>query len=128
MFREIVKYLKNKTIIQYNMKDHHQKLTEVNNDKQLLNNFLNFINVTKKYDRLKAVNNFNGEFFSDEIFCLLGRNGSGKSTLIKMISGIEYPDNGDIFLNNRSIITNKKYLFQNISLCQQEDIFFNFYL
>ena len=43
-----------------------------------------------------------------------------------MISGAEDPDNGDIFLNNISIVTNKKYLFQNIGLCQQEDIFFDY--
>ena len=43
-----------------------------------------------------------------------------------MISGTEDPDNGDIFLNNISIVTNKNYLFRNIGLCQQENIFFEF--
>ena len=43
-----------------------------------------------------------------------------------MISGILEPDNGDIFLNGKSLITNKDYLYQNIGLCQQEDIFFDY--
>ena len=43
-----------------------------------------------------------------------------------MISGIEDPDNGDIFLNNKSLVTNKDYLFENIGLCSQEDIFFDY--
>ena len=43
-----------------------------------------------------------------------------------MISGIEDPDNGDIFLNNISLITNKNYLYQNIGLCSQDDIFFDY--
>ena len=43
-----------------------------------------------------------------------------------MISGTEEPDNGDIFLNNISIITNKSYLYQNIGLCQQDDILFDY--
>jgi ATP-binding cassette subfamily A (ABC1) protein 3 len=43
-----------------------------------------------------------------------------------MISGTEDPDNGDIFLDGTSIITNKSYLYQNIGLCQQEDILFNY--
>ena len=43
-----------------------------------------------------------------------------------MISGIKDPDNGDIFLNNKSLITNKDYLFEYIGLCSQEDIFFDY--
>ena len=109
-------------LLQY--EEHHQELSALNKEKKQLNNFLKITNITKKYGKLKAVNNFNGELFPDEIFCLLGHNGAGKTSLIKMISGIENPNNGDIFLNNRSIITDKKYLFQNIGLCQQEDIFF----
>ena len=56
----------------------------------------------------------------------MGHNGAGKTTLIKMISGAEDPDSGDIFLNNISVVTNKKYLFQNIGLCQQDNIFFDY--
>ena len=58
---------------------------------------MNISKVTRKYDQLLAVNNFEGELFKNEIFCLLGHNGAGKTTLIKMISGAEDPDNGDIF-------------------------------
>ena len=104
----------------------HEELSEKNQSLKDQNLYLNIKNVTRKYDDLYAVNNFNGELFKNEIFCLLGHNGAGKTTLIKMISGAEDPDNGDIFLNNISIVTNKKYLFQNIGLCQQEDIFFDY--
>ena len=104
----------------------HEELTEKNILLKNQNAYLNISNVTRKYDELIAVNNFNGELFKNEIFCLLGHNGAGKTTLIKMISGAEDPDNGDIFLNNISVVTNKKYLFQNIGLCQQDDIFFDY--
>ena len=104
----------------------HEELNEVNNSLKSQNLYLNIKNVTRRYDELIAVNNFSGEIFKNEIFCLLGHNGAGKTTLIKMISGTEDPDNGDIFLNNISVITNKKYLYQNIGLCQQEDIFFDY--
>ena len=43
-----------------------------------------------------------------------------------MISGIEDPDKGDIFLDNTSLVTNKDYLFKNIGLCMQDDIFFDY--
>ena len=58
--------------------------------------YLSIQNITKRYDDLIAVDNFNGDLYSNEIFCLLGHNGAGKTTLIKMISGLETLDNGDI--------------------------------
>ena len=105
---------------------YHEELNEINLELKNRNEFLKIKNITKIYGNLKAVNNFNGELFKNEIFCLLGHNGAGKTTLIKMISGTEEPDNGDIFLDNISIITNKSYLYNNIGLCQQEDILFEY--
>ena len=104
----------------------HEELNEINAELKNRNEYLNIKNITKIYGDLKAVNDFNGELFKNEIFCLLGHNGAGKTTLIKMISGTEDPENGDIFLNNISIITNKSYLYKNIGLCQQEDILFDY--
>ena len=66
------------------------------------------------------------ENYFHEIFCLLGHNGAGKTTTINMISGIYDPDEGDILLDGRSLVTDKKYLYENIGLCQQEDIFFDY--
>ena len=43
-----------------------------------------------------------------------------------MISGIIDPDIGDILYNGKSLVTNKDYLYENIGLCQQEDIFFDY--
>ena len=107
-------------------KINHEELNEANKSLKEQNNFLNISNVTRKYDELIAVNNFSGELFKNEIFCLLGHNGAGKTTLIKMISGVEDPDEGDIFLNGNSIITNKNYLYHNIGVCLQDDIFFDY--
>ena len=104
----------------------HEELNEINSSLKSQKIYLDIKNVTRKYDDLIAVNNFSGELFKNEIFCLLGHNGAGKTTLIKMISGTEDPDNGDIFLNNISVVTNKKYLYQNIGLCQQDNIFFDY--
>ena len=90
------------------------------------NECLKIVNVCKDFDIVKAVDNFNGELFGNEIFCLLGHNGAGKTTLVNMISGIYDPTHGDIFYNGRSIVTDKDYLFENIGVCQQEDIFFHY--
>ena len=104
----------------------HEELNEANKALKSENLYLSIKNITKKYNELVAVNNFSGELFKNEIFCLLGHNGAGKTTLIKMISGIEDPNGGDIFLNNISVITNKDYLYHNIGLCEQDDIFFDY--
>ena len=104
----------------------HENLTETEIKNKDNNNYLKINNVTRQYDDLKAVDNFSAELFPNEIFCLLGHNGAGKTTLIKMISGLEDPDNGDIFLGLTSLVTNKNYLFQNLGICNQEDILFDY--
>ena len=109
-----------------NINIYHEELNQKNKLLKEQNQMLNIVNVTRKYEDLIAVNKFKGELFPGEIFCLLGHNGAGKTTLIKMISGIEDPEEGDIFLNNKSLITNKDYLYENIGLCEQEDIFFDY--
>jgi ABC-type multidrug transport system ATPase subunit len=85
---------------------------------------LSIQNVVKKYDQLIAVNNLSCDLFKSQIFCLLGHNGAGKTTLIKIISGMEDPDYGEITLDAHSLITDRDFLFRNIGLCSQEDIFF----
>ena len=105
---------------------HHQELSNKNKQQKEQNTCLKIVNVSKYFDDLKAVDNYNGELFSNEIFCLLGHNGAGKTTLVNMISGIMDPNKGDILYNGKSFVTNKKYLYENIGLCQQEDIFFDY--
>ena len=103
---------------------HHQELSNINKQKKEQNLCLKIINCSKNFADLKAVDNFNGELFPNEIFCLLGHNGAGKTTLVNMISGIYDPNYGDITFNGKSLVTNKKFLYENIGLCQQDDIFF----
>ena len=61
-------------------------------------------NVTKSYIRgKKSVDNINLEIKDEEIFGFLGPNGAGKTTTIKMITGILNPDQGDIYIDGKSI-------------------------
>jgi ABC-2 type transport system ATP-binding protein len=52
--------------------------------------------VTKRYNEIVAVNNFNLAIGTGEIFGLLGPNGSGKSTTLKMLLGLVTPEAGSI--------------------------------
>lgn len=45
-----------------------------------------------------VLNSLNAEFYSGEFAILLGKSGSGKSTLLNLISGIERPSSGDVFI------------------------------
>ena len=49
-----------------------------------------------KYKEIKAVKNINLKVEKGEIIAFIGPNGAGKSTTIKMLTGILYPDKGDI--------------------------------
>ena len=55
----------------------------------------------KHFASQKAVDDISFSIDEGQIFGLLGPNGAGKTTLIRMITGIFYPDEGEIFLENK---------------------------
>src|SRR3954447_24947392 len=58
-------------------------------------------NLKKYYATQKAVDDISFSIGQGSIFGLLGPNGAGKTTLLRMITGIFYPDSGDIFFNGQ---------------------------
>jgi ABC-2 type transport system ATP-binding protein len=58
-------------------------------------------NLKKYYATQKAVDDISFEIQKGSIFGLLGPNGAGKTTLLRMITGIFYPDGGDIILDGK---------------------------
>ena len=64
-------------------------------------------NLSKSYRKgKKVIDNINLEIKDGEIFGFLGPNGAGKTTTIKMITGILGIDEGDIFIDGKSITKN----------------------
>ena len=63
-------------------------------------------NITKKFGKLKALDNVSVTFSKGECIALLGPNGCGKTTLIKSLLGMVVPDSGTIHFNDE-LITNK---------------------
>ena len=52
--------------------------------------------VSKSFDALKIVEDFNYIFLRNQKVGIIGPNGCGKSTFMKMIAGLVQPDNGNI--------------------------------
>ena len=70
--------------------------------------------IYKRFGRIQANKDVNLTLYNGEILSLLGENGSGKTTLMNMISGIYFPDEGQIFINGKEVvISSPKDAFDN---------------
>jgi len=65
------------------------------------------VNLSKNYQEGEhqrlVFNNLNLEIYAGEFVVLLGRSGSGKSTLLNILSGIDEPSSGRVFINDEDI-------------------------
>ena len=69
-------------------------------------------NITKTFGHVVANKNVSLTVARGEILSILGENGSGKTTLMNMISGIYFPDEGEIFIDGKeAVITSPKDAF-----------------
>jgi ABC-2 type transport system ATP-binding protein len=62
---------------------------------------LSLSHLVKHYATQKAVDDISFDIQKGSIFGLLGPNGAGKTTLLRMITGIFYPDGGEIKLDGK---------------------------
>ena len=112
--KQLIKIFKNKK---------NSIINNINNDDKDNNKEnLKLSEITKCYKCKNIINNLNLEIFPGEIFCILGANETGKTTLLNIISGILEADNGKVIYNASKYKSRKP----KISLCQQEDIFFDY--
>lgn len=66
-------------------------------------------NITKTFGKVVANKNISLCVNRGEILSILGENGSGKTTLMNMISGIYFPDEGQIFIDgNEAVIASPR--------------------
>ena len=72
----------------------------IHNFKEVINNIFK-----KRDDRNElfyALNNVSLNLKKGEVLGIIGKNGAGKSTLLKILSGITYPDKGEIIFHGKS--------------------------
>lgn len=60
-------------------------------------------NITKTFGEVTANKAVSLDIMKGEILALLGENGSGKTTLMNMLSGIYFPDEGQIFIGGEEV-------------------------
>jgi len=78
--------------------------------------------LTKSYGAVRAVNDFSHRFSEGKITAVVGPSGSGKSTLLWMIAGLQRPDQGRVFFDEKDLTAvlpeNRDFgmVFQNYAL------------
>lgn len=88
-------------------------------------------NITKIFDTVKALTNVNLTVSHGEFSVVVGPSGCGKSTLLRIISGLEAPTTGKIFINGKDITSveaskrNIAMVFQDYALYPQMSVWQN---
>ncbi|TIW80713.1 MAG: ATP-binding cassette domain-containing protein, partial [Mesorhizobium sp.] len=63
--------------------------------------FLDFSHITKTYPGVKALSDVSFGVDRGAVHGLMGENGAGKSTLIKILSGDQHADEGEIRIDGK---------------------------
>jgi len=60
-------------------------------------------NLTKRFGKITAVDRLNLEVEDKKFVCFLGPSGCGKTTTLRMIAGLEVPDEGEIYIGDELV-------------------------
>ncbi len=101
--------------------------------------FVKLENIQMHYGKIEALKNISFEVKRNEIVGLIGDNGAGKSTLVKIISGVNKPTNGNIYIKGDKIsfrgYSVKKVhelgietVYQTSSLGEKQSLWRNFFV
>lgn len=96
-------------------------------EKEAGKNMIRVDNVSKSYGDKRVLSNVSCEFEDGKIYCIMGESGVGKTTLIRLIMGLEKPDEGyissskqfaaafqeDRLLEDRDAVDNVMFVMKN---------------
>ncbi len=89
------------------------------------------VEVVKRFGDVVAVDHVNLDIMDGEFFALLGPSGSGKTTTLRLIAGLEVPDEGEIYIDDRLVNhvhpkdRDVAMVFQNYALYPHMKVFDN---
>lgn len=78
--------------------------------------------IGKQFPGVRALGNVDFAIEKGQVVSLLGENGAGKSTLMKILAGVQPPDEGEIFVEGKKVTINsvQQGLDLGIALIHQE--------
>lgn len=100
-------------------------------------NLLLMEHIKKTFPGVVALNDVRFSLEAGEIHALLGENGAGKSTLIKVLTGVESMDSGEVYLQGKAVraaspLEAQKLgistVYQEVNLCPDLTVAENIYL
>ena len=65
-----------------------------------------FQEISKYFDKVKAIDNVTATIEEGHVFGLIGTNGAGKSTLLRLLCGVMKPDRGSITVDEEPVYDN----------------------
>lgn len=65
-------------------------------------------NLTKTFDKTKAINEISFSVATGSVFGLVGSNGAGKSTLLRIMAGVFQPDSGNVYMDGETPFENNR--------------------
>jgi multiple sugar transport system ATP-binding protein len=92
---------------------------------------VSLINVTKRFGKVVAVDHITFKVEDGEFFALLGPSGCGKTTTLRLIAGLETPDEGEIYIDDELVNyvhpkdRNVAMVFQNYALYPHMTVYDN---
>ncbi|GIF63182.1 ABC transporter ATP-binding protein [Asanoa ishikariensis] len=98
---------------------------------------LELTKISKHFGGVRALHEVDMAVHAGEVVALVGDNGAGKSTLVKIVSGVESPDEGEIQVRGEARRLESpraaaeagiRTVFQDLSLCDNLDAVQNLFL
>lgn len=93
--------------------------------------------ILRHYGHVEALRGCNFTVKAGEVTALIGDNGAGKSTLVRILSGTEQPNGGEILVEGKSVVFDSpaaardagiETVFQDLALCPHLNAVQNMYL
>ncbi|WP_163504763.1 ATP-binding cassette domain-containing protein [Fodinicola acaciae] len=98
---------------------------------------LKLTGISKRFGAVQALTEVDLDVHQGEVLALVGDNGAGKSTLIKVIAGVNPPDNGTVEFAGRTVHINRPHdaqllgiatVYQDLALADNLDVVGNLFL
>lgn len=83
-------------------------------------------NLTKSFGGRKIIDNLNLSVMRGDIYGFLGRNGQGKTTTIRLITGLIFPDSGDVIIDEHNLQNDFRKAISNVGAIVESPSFFGY--